>query len=195
MNIYSIYKVTNITNGKCYIGFDSNWPNRKKIHKSSYNKKNYKFYYAVRKYGWENFVWEVIYQSKEKEHTLKVIENHFIELYDTFKNGYNSTLGGEGVLGLNIKPNLGKKFSNEWKNNISLSKKGKKIKPCSPDHRKKLSTAKKGKKIKKQSIEHKNNISFALKGKKLNKIICRISDRKEFSASHWQQYIDRLECY
>lgn len=100
MNIYSIYKVTNKVNNKIYIGFDSNWPRRKWEHKSAYTKKQNKFYYALKKYGFENFEWEVIYQSKDREHTLKQIEPYFIKLYASNITGYNSTFGGEGVFGL-----------------------------------------------------------------------------------------------
>jgi hypothetical protein len=35
MNIYSIYKATNIKNSKSYIGFDSHWPKRRSEHKSA----------------------------------------------------------------------------------------------------------------------------------------------------------------
>ena len=100
MNIYSIYKATNKTNGKCYIGFDSNWPQRMWEHKSpvNYNKK-YKFYNALRKYGLDNFEWEILYQSKDKEYTLKIMETFFIKQYDSMNCGYNSTMGGEGQFG------------------------------------------------------------------------------------------------
>jgi group I intron endonuclease len=100
MNIYSIYKSTNIITGECYIGFDSNWPRRKKYHKRfSKKQNNYKFYNAIRKYGWDNFEWEVIYQSKDDRHTLNTMENFFIIEYNSFNNGYNSTLGGDGTIG------------------------------------------------------------------------------------------------
>ncbi len=101
-DIYSIYKVTNKINGKCYVGFDSKWPNRQKDHlrcakhTRSYS---YKFSRALRKYNKENFDWEVIYQSQDKEHTLKVMEPYFINEYDSFMAGYNMTLGGEGWTG------------------------------------------------------------------------------------------------
>jgi len=99
---YSIYKATNTINGKVYIGFDSNWPNRKRNHiLDSQNKNNKtKFYYAIRKYGIDNFMWEIIYQSKDGEYCKNVMETYFIQEYDTYKNGYNMTLGGEGTLGL-----------------------------------------------------------------------------------------------
>ena len=105
MNIYSIYKATNKINHKVYIGFDSNWPSRQKEHKRDCKSKlQIVFYRAIQKYGWDNFEWEVIYQSLDAVHTLNVMENYFITLCNsciTFKNsnGYNMTLGGEGTLG------------------------------------------------------------------------------------------------
>ena len=106
MNIYSIYKATNKINQKVYIGFDSNWPTRSKEHFKDFNsKKSIVFYRAIRKYGWDAFDWEVIYQSTDGDHTLNVMENMFIvenHSYIGFKNsnGYNMTLGGDGILGL-----------------------------------------------------------------------------------------------
>ena len=99
MIIYSIYKCVNRLNGKVYIGFDSKWPNRKYEHKYNTNHKKQKLYHAIRKYGWNNFDWEVIYQSFDGEYTLKVMENYFITEYHSYNNGYNETLGGEGTLG------------------------------------------------------------------------------------------------
>lgn len=121
MSIYSIYKSTNKINGKTYIGFDSNWPQRKQQHnRYCFNKNSGSyscfFHNALRKYGIDNFEWEVIYQSKDGQHCLKKMETHFIEQYNTFNDGYNMTLGGEGVLGY--------KLSEESKNKISISKKG-----------------------------------------------------------------------
>ena len=117
--ICSIYKVTCKTNGKNYIGFALNYRKRLKAHKRCYVKYNYKFYKAIIKYGWNNFDWCVIYQSKDKEYTLNVMEQYFIQLYDSIKNGYNTTLGGGGTLGL--------KHTTETKNKISSTHKGKVI--------------------------------------------------------------------
>jgi len=100
MDIYTIYKATNTINGKIYIGFDRNWPQRQYGHKSRAKRKsNYKFYNAINKYGWENFDWQIIYQSKEYEHTYKTMESYFIEQYDSYHTGYNMTKGGDGVNG------------------------------------------------------------------------------------------------
>lgn len=97
MNIYTVYKATNTKNNKVYVGFDSYWPNRQKSHESASKKWDTKFYRAIRKYGFENFIWEVIYQSLEYEHTLKVMEPFFIHEHDSYNTGYNATLGGDGV--------------------------------------------------------------------------------------------------
>ena len=108
MNIYTIYKATNKINGKCYIGFDSNWPNRMNDHRRKYIRydRNHKsvFYDAISKHSWDNFEWEILYQSKELEYTKNVMEKYFITEYNTycgFDNcmGYNMTLGGEGTFG------------------------------------------------------------------------------------------------
>lgn len=103
--MYTIYKVTNKTNGKAYIGFDSKWPSRKSVHiceAITRKNKKYPLYRAIRKYGVDNFDWEVLYQSEDREHTLNVIENKMILEHNThFRDGhgYNMTYGGEGALG------------------------------------------------------------------------------------------------
>lgn len=117
MNIYTVYRSINKINGKSYIGFDSNFPKRKFEHNSSYSSEDTVFYRAIRKHGWENFEWEIIYQSKELEHTKNIMENYFINEYETyihFENscGYNMTLGGDGTLG-NRQTDLTKKKRKE----------------------------------------------------------------------------------
>ena len=123
MSIYTIYKCINTSNNKCYIGFDSNWPRRKTEHKSRSKKiTNYKLYNAINKYGWDNFEWVVIYQSTDRDFTLKNMECYFINAYDSFNNGYNMTLGGEGTFG--NKPWLGRKHTKETIEKISNTKTG-----------------------------------------------------------------------
>jgi predicted GIY-YIG superfamily endonuclease len=51
MHIYSIYKATNLSNGKCYIGFAADFNRRIKQHKKYFNKKKTKFYDAIKSYG------------------------------------------------------------------------------------------------------------------------------------------------
>lgn len=99
MIIYSIYKLVNQQTGKCYIGYTQDLPKRMNDHKGSSVKKRNKLYNAVRKYGWDSFLCELVYQSLDGHHCLNVMEPHFIREFDTYKNGYNSTLGGEGSIG------------------------------------------------------------------------------------------------
>lgn len=154
MNIYSIYKVTNLINDKVYIGFTKNLKSRIKAHKKSTTKPEiYKssFHRAIRKYGWDNFIWEVLYQSYEKEHTLDIMEPYFIKEHDSFNNGYNMTTGGDGRPGLEHNEETkyligsrtrGKKLPEEHKNKISKSHIG--IKP-SLETRLQMSVNRKGK--------------------------------------------------
>lgn len=122
--MFTIYKVTNRINGKAYIGFDSNWPSRKAVHiceAVTRKNKKYPLYRAMRKYGIENFDWEILYQNEDREYTLNVMENKFIVEHNTHfldGHGYNMTYGGEGAFGWIP--------SEETKMNISKSKLGKK---------------------------------------------------------------------
>lgn len=121
--MYTIYKVTNKTNGKAYIGFDSNWPSRKSVHiceATTRKNKTYPLYRAIQKYGLHNFHWEVLYQGEDRDFTLNVQENKMIIEHNThYKDGhgYNMTYGGEGAFGWVP--------SEETKRKISESKKGK----------------------------------------------------------------------
>jgi group I intron endonuclease len=136
MNIYSIYKATNKINGKSYIGFDSDWPSRKYKHKQLSLKNKQSLYFAIRKYGWENFIWEVIYQSTDGKHCLSVMEPYFIKEYNCYINGYNMTIGGDGAIGY--------KHSEDMKKYLSEKRKGKGI-PHTTETKYKMSLSKKGK--------------------------------------------------
>lgn len=114
MKIYTIYRATCQINGKIYIGFTSNWPHRINGHNYDRrygNSNNKAFYNAIKKYGWDNFKWEAIYQSLEHEHTLTEMEPFFIKEYRSWVgfencNGYNITKGGEGIVGYKRSPEL-----------------------------------------------------------------------------------------
>lgn len=163
-SIYSIYKATNTTNGKVYIGFDSKWPSRKRKHKNVMEKCDYNFHKALKKYGWDNFVWEIIYQSKDKSHCLKFMEPYFINEYNSFIDGYNMTLGGDG--------NFGLKHTEETKRKISKINKGNKYSEgriLSQDTKNKISKSLIGNKRcvgRKMSIETRNKISETKKLKR-----------------------------
>lgn len=99
MNIYSIYKITCLVNLKVYIGFTSQDVNTRFKEHLKESKKTHdlrKFYCAIRKHGSTNFVYETIYQSYDKVYTHEVMEDYFINLYNSLKHGYNSVKGGHG---------------------------------------------------------------------------------------------------
>ena len=100
-----IYIVTNIKNNASYIGQAKNIYDRlNKHHIYDYKDKNNccyntKFYIALRKYGLENFQVDVLELCSEEELDKKEI--YYINKYDSFKHGYNSTEGGQ-----NWSPNI-----------------------------------------------------------------------------------------
>ena len=57
-----IYKITNLINGKCYIGQTTDTKRRFSEHKAKGygNERNKVLYYAFDKYGIENFSFEII---------------------------------------------------------------------------------------------------------------------------------------
>lgn len=96
-----IYMVTCKINNKKYIGkTESEVAYRWKQHcrdsfLESHGDYNFPFHRAIRKYGIENFIVKCIDKSEDKEE-LKEKEKYWIQHYDTFNNGYNATLGGDG---------------------------------------------------------------------------------------------------
>ena len=95
-----IYKITNKINGKSYIGKSTNINKRWLTHRSlDYGRSPEKtLYKAFIKYGLNNFSFEIIEEmnSKEYEELGNERENYWINYYNTFQNGYNETLGGDG---------------------------------------------------------------------------------------------------
>lgn len=88
-----IYKVTNKVNGKSYIGqtrytLEFRW--RQHLHK----KDNVYFHNAIKKYGAENFSLEVLEECDVDK--LNSREIFYIAKYNTFEEGYNLTIGGDG---------------------------------------------------------------------------------------------------
>ena len=95
-----IYKATNKVNGKSYIGQTiRTLYERKKSHFNvAYNNPQFAFHNAIRKYGKENFKWEILCGCKDIDELNKK-EKYYIKEYKTFgKNGYNMTTGREGFI-------------------------------------------------------------------------------------------------
>ena len=93
-----IYKITNLINNKIYIGCSKDIEHRWVAHKSEaaleHNiQYNYSIHKAFRKYGLNNFSFEIIELAPESE--LFNREKYWINFYNSYNNGYNETKGGD----------------------------------------------------------------------------------------------------
>lgn len=211
-----LYCVTCLETGKLYFGQTTVNVKRRwhqHIRFAVQSRDDYKLHRAIRKYGVENFtVKEVMWVEAPTKQALKAkldfLEIHFIQKFDTRRNGYNMTDGGDWVnLGSlseehkrklseskrgDKNPMFGKKHSEETRRKMSESNKGKHS--VSEEHRKKLSEANKGERNhnfrkpawnRGMSIpeEQRKKISEALKGKPQpwNSKPCSVEKRKKIS--------------
>jgi len=97
-----IYTITNIINGKIYVGqttmpVHARW--NKHISRSRQPNPT-GIAGAIKKYGVENFIFEAICSAPVEE--LNDLEKYYIIKYDSFNSGYNLTWGGEGTNTLNL---------------------------------------------------------------------------------------------
>lgn len=94
--MYSIYKIWNEVNDKLYIGCTIRpIEERFQEHKYRVYERVTHLYSAMRKYGRDKFHIELIDTASSKEEMFEK-EMYYIKLFDTYKNGYNLTLGGDG---------------------------------------------------------------------------------------------------
>lgn len=180
-----IYKATCLINDKIYIGQTTRLLHeRVRDHlKNLHREYNNKFYNAILKHGSNNFKWEIIEDNISNEN-LSEREIYYIVLYNSFKEGYNSTSGGEHcTISFDAKERIskthkGKIISEEVRIKISKTRKergsslgdrnpmfGKKGelsphygKSLTQEHKDKISESHKGKKKPYVSITHKNKI-------------------------------------
>lgn len=98
-----IYRITNKVNGKCYIGQSTHIEKRWTKHRNTatnpkYHEYNYPLYRAMRKYGLQNFSFEVLEECLVKD--LNEKEKYYIFLYKSqlSQSGYNQDEGGTSVI-------------------------------------------------------------------------------------------------
>ena len=101
-----VYKATS-PSGKVYIGITiTPLKERKRTHlRSVKNGSGRPFHNAIRKYKMRNIKWEIIGEA-DTWSDLCELEIRCIEQFDSYRNGYNLTKGGEGTFGL--------KHDEEW---------------------------------------------------------------------------------
>lgn len=94
-----VYKITNKTNGKIYIGVSTDIENRWNVHRRIYDKvgdKEYEktLYKAFRKYGLDSFEFEIIEECEDKDIMFER-EKYWIKELNAKINGYNESYGGK----------------------------------------------------------------------------------------------------
>jgi group I intron endonuclease len=142
--MYYIYRITNLINGKTYIG------------QHKYTELNDRYMgsgklirLAIKKHGFENFKKEILVDEISNRDLADRLEIAYIR---EFKPDYNLTKGGTG----------GDVMSPETKRRMSEAMKMRKRGPYSEETRKKISEANKGRTV---SEETRKKISEANKGK------------------------------
>lgn len=180
--------------GKSYIGQTTNERLRRKswfANKGSYTQKQSKIAKARLKYGIDNFKYEILhcntYSSKELAvQDLNRLEIYYIGLYDSYKNGYNCTLGGEGVVGVKLTEaqreklrlkNLGKTMSAESRKKIGDASR---YWQNTPEGKAKMSALRKGK-PKKKGYKNPAKNTAVLKYTKEGEFIAEFASIKEAS--------------
>lgn len=129
---YCVYCHTNKINGKKYIGITSQKPEQRWRNGNGYRNNEY-FFKAIKKYGWHNFIHEILYVGLNKDDAER-IEIELISEYKTQQNqnGYNIESGGNSTG--RIPESTRQKIKNALKGHA-----------CSDETRKKISESKKGK--------------------------------------------------
>lgn len=123
-----IYKIINKVNGKLYIGQTrqkAKYRYSQHLRDSRINKDSFPIHCAIRKYGSENFKFEII-ETIEKEtleeviSTLNAREIYYIESLNTLcPMGYNVKKGGVGVR--SCISNVNNNTTSEFSNNLSIT--------------------------------------------------------------------------
>lgn len=148
---YSIYCHTNTINGNQYIGMTGLKLNERFSNGEGYKECTY-FYRAIKKYGWDAFETDVLFEGLTFEDAEQV-ERDTIEILNTMSpNGYNLQSGG----GVN------RYFAQETRDKMSRSQKGKVL---SEEHKLKIGEAHMGRVV---SLETRDKLRQANLGKVLS---------------------------
>ena len=150
---YVVYKHTNLTNGKSYIGITNNLSIRWAGSGSRYKSYNAIFGRAIDKYGWDGFSHEVLESGLTRSEAVE-LEKYYIAHYRTnvcrYGNtfGYNMTDGGDGTYGTLYSDDVKKKISDalsspnsETRKRMSDASKGRQAflgRTLTDEHKKKL---------------------------------------------------------
>jgi group I intron endonuclease len=149
-----VYKITS-PSGKVYVGSTVDWKKRLATYKKLNCKKQIKLFNSLKKYGAENHTFEILDHCDKSN--VRQREHYYGHLFNVLsRNGLNHMLPkfGENLISVSEdfriaiglckkgnKNNLGRKFSLEWRTNMSNAKKGMVRKPHSDLTKNKMSNA------------------------------------------------------
>jgi group I intron endonuclease len=173
-----VYLITNLVNGKCYIGQTVDYAARMRQHRLAGSQ--CVISHAVKKYGWNNFSREILGEAEDKE-SLDNLEKLWIIIANSVESGYNREAGGangkpcEATRLLQSAAKRGRTLTTEHRKNISKAQKGNRPPHAhlamvrslngrikTEDEKKKISNSLKGNII---SPEQRERISNSLKGR------------------------------
>ncbi len=127
-----VYLIRNLVNNKVYVGQTKNFNQRKYGHRYAMKKGVERpLYRAMRKYGFENFTFEVLEECTDE--SINEREQHWVVQFDSFnpERGYNLTSGG----------NQDTNVSEETKRKLSESLRGK---SKTDEHKRRISDSRMG---------------------------------------------------
>jgi len=173
--MYKLYQITNTINGKSYIGITKlSIHERLNVHISDSKNPKYPLHLAIAKYGVECFSITLLEENEDRKY-ISDLEEPFIQRLQTHisQNGYNVAKGGfGGDLGplVNHKrketiKNLTPEKKQEWTNNLSVARIGKKHSTQTKEKMSKLQKDRSGYGPKKHSSSTKEKISKSNRGK------------------------------
>ena len=193
MMVSGIYKITNLVNGKCYIGSAVDFKARFRLHKHELIHNKHHSVHLQRAYnihGKDAFKYQVLFTCLKNKEVLQRFENYFYQLY---KPEYSMRIVAESCLGIkrseesNRKNSEAHKGQTAWNKNKNMSEetckkmsesaKLRKREPCSEETKRKIGEAnKKAQKDKKLSEETKRKISKTIK--------LTLKNKKELQNAH-----------
>ena len=95
--VVGIYKITNTKTKECYIGqsvdIAKRWADHAKCGLGIDTPQGNKLYKAMMEYGIYSFSWELLEECPKEQ--LDEKEKYYIDLYDAYNYGYNSTKGNK----------------------------------------------------------------------------------------------------
>lgn len=214
LEVYGIiYLIRNKVSGKYYVGqtqkekgfngrYKPSGEGIERVYKHHKSRKEHNRDYnshllnSIEKYGFEAFeVKECIDVAFSREE-LNIKEKAYIKLYDSFKNGYNDTEGGDGVEGYShteetrkrISEALrGKHHTDETRQKLSEVRKGK---HHTEESKQRMSEANKGKH---HTEESRQKLSEAKKGRnnpRAKAVYCHEFDEIRLTAKEWAEELN-----